>query len=81
VSGVGLDEVVRVDVLDGARGRGRHPAVVLPLAASAVLREEVRCALLRLWALEGGGGRVFIRVVVGFGPSDGLRGSNLWAAL
>jgi hypothetical protein len=56
VSGVGLDEVVRVDVLDGARGRGRHPAVVLPLAASAVLREEVRCALLRLWALGFCGG-------------------------
>jgi hypothetical protein len=50
VSGVGLDKVVGIDVLDDARGRDRHPAVVLPLAASAaLLKEEVRCALLRLW--------------------------------
>jgi hypothetical protein len=48
VGGVRLDEVVGVDVLDGARSRGRHSAVVLPFAAAFLRKEDVRRALLRL---------------------------------
>jgi hypothetical protein len=56
VGGVRLDEVTGIDVLDGPRSRGRHPAVVLPFAAAFLRKEQVRRALRQLR-----GGRVLRR--------------------
>lgn len=58
MGGIGLDELVGVDVLHRTRRRGRHPA--LAAAAAAVVRkEEVRARARVLWrrACESGGVR------------------------
>lgn len=78
MGGIGLDELVGVDILHRARRRGRHPA----RAAAVVRKEEVRtrARVLCRRAWESGGGREFIRGGFGDGPSDDGSGRLGWAS-